>query len=156
MDPCPGGFSPTVLSVDIASGGLRWSWCPPEPAVVELLAATDDMVYGTSVTPGGAGPVELVAIGADDGAERWRTTMASSEVHAVPGPFAGDDVVVLVLDEGAGPELVGMDAATGEARRRRPDLVPIANTDEVVLAAPRIDVDGVGRPASVRPRTRQW
>ena len=114
--PCAGGFSPTLFAVDVESGKPRWSYCPTAPALFDVVAATDSLVFSTSSSGPRSESREVVVVDAAKGTERWR--MPVPYQMWPPGSFAGSGVVVLVVADTGPSELAGLDAATGKARWR--------------------------------------
>jgi outer membrane protein assembly factor BamB len=113
-----------VVAYDVADGSLRWRFDVSEagqresivdgirPGQVATRVVTRDGIAWAGLTGG-----TLVAIGLDDGEERWRSALGSVTgpvLDLTPATDGDAGSLVVVADD----ELVQLDAATGDVGRR--------------------------------------
>jgi outer membrane protein assembly factor BamB len=101
---------PAVVALDEASGEQRWRHEPTTASAVVSAVSTDgDDVFAVFA---GLSETTIVAIGSDDGTERWSRRVGAGFDAAAP-PVVGDDLVITV-------DLLGhvraLDVETGEQR----------------------------------------
>jgi outer membrane protein assembly factor BamB len=133
---CAGGHSPAMYAVDARSGAPRWQFCSAQPVFSQAIAATTDSVFVAMGSPAN-GTMELVALDAATGRERWRRSGVRFTMGA--GPFVAQGVIVAVAGQGADRQLVALDVRTGADRWSIAslDLEPVAVTDQMVVALAR-------------------
>lgn len=106
-------------------------------------------------------PSAVIAVDATSGRELWRVAVARQKLGWPAGPFAGGGIVVVQVDDPAGPAIVGLNATTGETLWRVTEVelgatapahapgpsavAPLANTDDVVVLSVPTGLVGLDR-----------
>ena len=129
---CANGESVAAGAFEIGTGAMRWAHCASAEAWRTALGATDDALYVKSATKDGTNT--LTALHATTGTELWSRPIgwANAYVPDAAGPIAESGIVVTVVDDGNGGELVGLDALTGSERWRTTlpaESIQVGNVD---------------------------
>ena len=104
--------------------------------------------------PGETAPrLQLVALDAATGAERWRLDH-SPFTFTAPGPVAGSDTIVAVLDDDGSQSIAGITPADGSVRWQLPvngEPSLIASSEDVVVVTDPDAFIGSSGPATAGP-----
>ena len=144
-----------LAAIDANSGQPRWRYCAESTNVLDVVSATDRIVYAVLSyvsTPTVSPPDQLVAFDVDDGSMLWTIDVPvlndSVQMDALraPGALAGSGVIVLDISDGNLLWHVGYNASTGKEiwRVAGAENAVIANTDDLAVIADLYLGEGVG------------
>ena len=154
VDACS-PVSSILAAVDANSGQPRWRYCAESARSLDVVTATDRIVYavlGYVPTPTVSSPDRLVAFNVGDGSTLWTIEVpllndgVQMDALRAPGAFAGSGVIVLDILEGDLVWHIGYDAATGKEvwRVAGAENAVIANTDDLAVVADLYLGEGIG------------
>ena len=138
---CQAGEAPALVAYARDDGSTAWSTCQDGSAWRDLVGATETAVYLLQASSASGGPtnlgwLNLIAVDAGSGTEKWRVAMGGYSPFVPAGPVAAQGIVLTTLDDGAGHSIAGLDADSGEVRWRvaaTTDTQPLASGDDVVV-----------------------
>jgi outer membrane protein assembly factor BamB len=144
-----------VAAVDANSGQPRWRYCAESAGFLDVVSATDRIVYavlGSASTSTGLAADRLVAFDVGDGSMLWTIEIpvlndgVEMDALQAPGAFAGSGVIVLDILDGNVVWHIGYDASTGEEvwRVAGAENSVIANTDDLAVVADLYLGEGIG------------